>query len=81
VDRARPVRLPLPWGPSQLPIAILVVIALFAEPRMGAASSITSRVLIDPAGENDGDIFGSSVASVGDVNGDGYDDVLIGANF
>src|SRR6266850_63966 len=62
-----------------LPIAILVVIALIAAPRAGAASSITSRILIDPAGEHTGDEFGHSVAWVGDVNGDGYDDLLVGA--
>jgi len=61
------------------PITILVAIALFAEPRVGAASSITSRILIDPAGEHTGDEFGHSVAWVGDVNGDGYDDLLVGA--
>jgi len=63
----------------RLPIAILAAIALFAEPRAGAASSITSRILIDPAGEHTGDEFGHSVAWVGDVNGDGYDDLLVGA--
>jgi hypothetical protein len=62
-----------------LPIAVLVAIALFAGPRVGAASSVTSRILIDPVGENFGDAFGSSVAWVGDVNGDGYEDLLIGA--
>jgi len=61
------------------PIVILVAIALFAEPRVGATSSITSRILIDPAGEHTGDEFGHSVAWVGDVNGDGYDDLLVGA--
>lgn len=61
------------------PIAILVAIALLAGTRVDAASSITSRTLIDPAGEHTGDEFGRSVAWVGDVNGDGSDDVLIGA--
>ena len=31
------------------------------------------------AGVNEGDNFGASVQCVGDVNGDGYDDVIIGA--
>jgi hypothetical protein len=70
--RAGPARLPLPF-------AILVAVALFVEPRAGAALPITSRILIDPAGEHTGDVFGCSVAWVGDVNGDGYDDLLVGA--
>jgi hypothetical protein len=79
MHRARLTRVPLRWRSSKLPIAILVAIALFAEPRVGATSSITSRILIDPVGENNADFFGTSVAWVGDVNGDGYDDLLIGA--
>jgi len=81
MHRAHLVRLPLRWRPSKFPIVILVALALFAEPRVGTASSITSRVLIDPVGENEADHFGCSVAPVGDVNGDGYDDVIIGAKF
>ena len=48
---------------------------------LGAASAITSRVFIDPVGECTGDVFGCSVAWVGDVNGDDYDDLLIGGSF
>src|SRR5580765_5080903 len=59
--------------------AILVAVALFAGPDVNAVSSITSRILVDPPGEHTGDEFGHSVAWVGDVNGDGFDDVLLGA--
>jgi len=69
-----------PWRRSNIVIALPLLAALFAVPIAGAAP-ITSRLLIDPVGENDGDIFGCSVASVDDVNGDGYDDVIAGANF
>src|SRR5262245_4143863 len=79
MPRVRLVLLPLRWRSHRLAIAVLVAIALFAWPRVGAASSITSRILIDPAGEHTGDEFGRSVAWVGDVNGDGYDDLLVGA--
>ena len=79
MHRARLARLALRWRPSRLPIAILVAIVLFAGARADAASSITSRTLSDPVGEHTGDEFGHSVAWVGDVNGDGYDDVLVGA--
>ena len=78
MHRARLVPQPLLWHPSQLPITLLVAIAVFAGPRV-AASSIESRILSDPVGENNGDFFGTAVAGVGDVNGDGYDDFLIGA--
>jgi hypothetical protein len=79
MHRARLARLPLRWLFSKLPIAILIAVAQLAEPRVGSASPISSRVLIDPQGEHTGDEFGRSAAWVGDVNADGYDDVLIGA--
>src|SRR5262249_43548263 len=65
--------------PSTLAVAGLVAVALFAGRSAGAAASLTSRILIDPAGEHTGDVCGCSVGWVGDVNGDGYDDVLVGA--
>ena len=79
MHRARLVTLPLTRRPSALAIALLVAIALFAPPCVEAAQSITSGILIDPVGENNADFFGTSVAWVGDVSGDGYDDLLIGA--
>jgi hypothetical protein len=43
----------------------------------GAFLDATPDILMD--GENDYDEFGMSVASAGDVNNDGYDDVIVGA--
>lgn len=62
---------------ARLVLLALTVLALFS-PRVVHAS-ISSRVVIDPVGENNADFFGTSVAWVGDVNGDGDDDLLIGA--
>jgi hypothetical protein len=75
----RVVRLALRWTLSELPIALLVAVAVLAGPRAGAASTVTSRILMDAEGENNADFFGTSVAGIGDVNGDGYDDLLAGA--
>jgi hypothetical protein len=60
-------------------LLLLVQVAL-ALPRVDAAT-VSSRILIDAKGENGGDSFGSSIAGAGDMNGDGFDDVIIGANY
>jgi FG-GAP repeat/FG-GAP-like repeat len=61
-------------------VTIALSISVFLAAHAPSEASVSSQLLIDPFG-SDGDIFGSSVASVGDVNGDGYDDIVIGANF
>jgi len=43
--------------------------------------NLTYKANITLNGENEGDYFGISIASAGDVNNDGYDDVIIGANW
>ena len=60
---------------------VMLTMALFIVAHAPSAASVSSRLLIDPAGEHDGDTFGCSVASAGDVNADGYDDLAIGANY
>jgi hypothetical protein len=60
------------------PIALLLALAL-APPVVRAA--VPLHLITDPAGENDGDAFGVSVAPAGDLNGDGYDDLVVGANY
>lgn len=49
--------------------------------RMVVISGADGSVLLDIAGEADGDGFGRSVSRLGDVNGDGHDDVVVGATF
>ena len=45
----------------------------------GSASGLSTTSAWSDQGEAASDLFGNSVAGAGDVNGDGYDDVIIGA--
>jgi hypothetical protein len=47
---------------------------------LGSSSGISASASWTATGEAAGDYFGYSVASAGDVNGDGYDDVIVSAH-
>jgi hypothetical protein len=47
----------------------------------GSANGLTTTVQWVQDGGNEGAGFGGAVASAGDVNGDGFDDVIIGASY
>lgn len=57
-----------------------VVLPVSADPVISPGSGGLGSSPTTLTGENNSDYFGNAVASAGDVNGDGYPDVLVGAN-
>jgi hypothetical protein len=69
MNRARLVRLRLLWRPSKRLITVLIAVSLFAAPNVRAGASVTSQILMEPVGVFTGDVFGCSVAWIGESTG------------
>jgi hypothetical protein len=48
---------------------------------LGSASGLTTLAAWTAVGDQDGSYFGGCVATAGDVNGDGYDDVIVSSSY
>jgi hypothetical protein len=60
---------------------ILTALILFVLVFITPGYAVDWQLLMSATGEATGDQFGKSVSNAGDVNGDGYDDVIVGAYY
>jgi len=62
-------------------LTTVLIIAALLSSVISPVRADSYQLLMELVGKATGDNFGSSVASAGDVNNDGYDDLLVGARF
>jgi hypothetical protein len=61
--------------------AALAGLFLLAPAPEASAQSLSALLSLEFEGESTGDEFGRAVANAGDINGDGYDDIIVGARY
>jgi len=61
-------------------LASLVILFSILCADLGKAQGLNASVIMSPSGNGPDQRFGEAVAGVGDVNGDDYDDLIVGAN-